>query len=61
MDDSCQIWLVRHGQTDWNIEKRLQGHLDIPLNQTGMEQAEKVALYMCKEHQDKPFSNIYSR
>jgi len=38
------VCLVRHGQTDWNIIKRLQGHEDIPLNENGHAQARSVAL-----------------
>jgi len=35
--------LVRHGETDWNVERRLQGHTDIDLNMRGFAQAEQMA------------------
>lgn len=38
-----KIILVRHGQTAWNREERFRGHADIPLDETGLAQAQAVA------------------
>jgi len=38
-----KIIIVRHGETEYNVEKRLQGWLDVPLNKNGLLQARKVA------------------
>lgn len=37
------LYLIRHGQTDWNIEGRWQGHADVPLNEHGHQQAACIA------------------
>jgi probable phosphoglycerate mutase len=37
------IYLVRHGETDWNRDQRLQGTIDTPLNRIGLAQARRVA------------------
>jgi len=38
-----RIFVFRHGETDWNREGRMQGHLDIPINETGRDQANRLA------------------
>jgi broad specificity phosphatase PhoE len=37
------LYLIRHGQTDWNEKKRIQGITEVPLNEIGREQVRKVA------------------
>ncbi|TDV36951.1 phosphoglycerate mutase [Paraburkholderia caballeronis] len=39
---TTQILFIRHGETDWNRDKRIQGHLDIPLASTGVDQAQRL-------------------
>lgn len=40
------LWLVRHGETDWNRELRFQGHLDAPLNALGLQQAHRLGEHL---------------
>ncbi len=46
------IILIRHGETAWNAERRLQGHLDIPLNAEGERQAKRLAEALAPESID---------
>ena len=50
--------LVRHGETDWNVARRLQGHTDIPLNQHGIAQAIQMAKVL--KAIDLQFDVLYS-
>lgn len=52
------LYLVRHGQTVWNLEQRFQGHLDIPLDDLGQRQAEAVATAL--RARQVPFQAVYA-
>jgi probable phosphoglycerate mutase len=47
-----ELVLIRHGETDMNRELRFQGHVDVALNATGLEQARRLALRMAGEKAD---------
>lgn len=53
------IGLLRHGQTNWNIDFRLQGVTDIPLNETGIAQA-KLAGQVLAKNSDQVWESILS-
>jgi broad specificity phosphatase PhoE len=52
------VYLIRHGETDWNLEGRWQGHADVPLNDLGRRQASLVARRLQAE--GVRFDAIYS-
>ena len=51
------IYLVRHGQTDWNVEKRLMGLTDISLNESGILQAKLLGKEASQLKIDRIFSS----
>lgn len=51
-----RLYLLRHGQTEWNIEGKIQGKTDIPLNETGLRQARCLAEGM----REREISAVYS-
>ena len=55
------LGLLRHGQTDWNIDLRLQGSTDIPLNETGRAQAMQAAAVLNREDWDVIIASPLSR
>ncbi|MGA1837143.1 histidine phosphatase family protein [Herbiconiux sp. 11R-BC] len=52
---------VRHGQTDWNFQKRIQGATDIPLNDTGREQAAEAGRMLAAREWDGIVASPLSR
>ena len=53
---ATRIIAVRHGETAWNVDTRIQGHIDIPLNDTGRWQARQLARALANE----PIAAIYA-
>lgn len=60
MTRSCTLWLIRHGETDWNVAGRLQGQLEVPLNARGRRQAQQLAERLVQEHGRSPFSALFT-
>jgi probable phosphoglycerate mutase len=55
------LLLFRHGETDWNIQERFQGHTDIPLNDRGREQARALIPEFRENSVEAIFSSDLSR
>ena len=56
-----RIFLIRHGETNWNKEGRFQGQIDIPLNENGKDQAGKTFEYLKNISFNKAFSSSMNR
>ena len=56
MTEPTCIIAIRHGETSWNVDTRIQGHLDIPLSANGRWQAERLASAL----KDEPLAAIYA-
>jgi broad specificity phosphatase PhoE len=55
------LYLVRHGETDWNAQRRIQGSTDIPLNEMGRGQAETTGRLLARRDWDGIYSSPLSR
>ena len=58
---TTRILLIRHGETAWNAERRLQGHIDIALNTEGERQADALASALASERIDAIISSDLQR
>jgi broad specificity phosphatase PhoE len=58
---TVQLHLVRHGQTDWNVEGRFQGQADPPLNATGLAQAEALAAALVLDRHQALYTSDLAR
>jgi 2,3-bisphosphoglycerate-dependent phosphoglycerate mutase len=52
-----RVLAIRHGETAWNVDGRIQGQLNIPLNHTGRWQAHRLALALAEESLDAVYSS----
>ena len=51
-----RLYMIRHGETEWNVKKRFQGQSDIPLNNEGR----KIARITAEALADVPFTRVYT-
>lgn len=56
-----ELILIRHGETDWNVEHRIQGHTDVPLNEAGLTQADAIGERFVDERIDILLSSDLGR
>src|SRR5512146_2017965 len=61
MSMTTSFILIRHGQTEWNKQDRFRGHVDIPLNDTGKAQAQKVAARLANDKIDAIYASPLQR
>ncbi|MGA1083650.1 MAG: histidine phosphatase family protein [Burkholderiaceae bacterium] len=61
MSKTFELWLCRHGETDWNAIRRIQGQLDVPLNALGQAQAKKLAQALAHHDFDEVVSSPLDR
>src|ERR1700722_10318253 len=58
---STSLFMVRHGQTEWNKLRKIQGHADIPLSEAGILQAQEIAQRLASHRFDAIISSDLQR
>ncbi len=53
-----EVYLARHGETDWNSEQRIQGSVDIELNAKGQAQARALSVALARHHASQAFTRL---
>ena len=61
MSEPTRVLAIRHGETAWNVDTRIQGQLDIPLNAVGERQAERLAAALAEEGLQAIYASDLSR
>lgn len=61
LDSSTRVFAIRHGETAWNRDKRIQGQLDVPLNDIGRLQAQRLGEVLAGEGIDVIYSSDLGR
>lgn len=59
-EDRCLLLFVRHGLTDWNMQMRLQGREDVPLNDEGRLQADEIACFLQTALKGKKINGVFT-
>ncbi|WP_366871138.1 histidine phosphatase family protein [uncultured Ruegeria sp.] len=61
MNSNTAIYLLRHGETDWNVQGRRQGHLDSPLTERGEFQAKKKRNAVAEANVSRQRSRVFCK